>query len=108
MKSLATGLIITAVTFMTGAVRADTQSIKAECYERSKLLNALASEFGERLEQTRRIGANGLLEAFKSQADGTWTIIYSTDDNLSCVLATGDGLEVIDDDTAPPSAEFAI
>ena len=108
MKSLATILLIIAVLLLTGDARADTSSIKAECYERSKLLTALASDFGERLDQTRRIGINGLLEAFKSQAEGTWTIIYSTDDKLSYVIATGDGLEASDDEAVPPAVEFAI
>lgn len=90
--------------FATTAAQA--QSMKAECYERSNLLYSLAAEQGERLDQTRRIGANGLLEAFKSPTEGTWTIVYSNDQGLSCVLAAGDGLETEDDET--PRPEFAI
>jgi hypothetical protein len=77
---------------------AQTQSMKAECYARSNLLYALATEHGEKLDQTRRVGSNGLLEAFKSPTDGTWTIVYSNDDTVSCVLATGDGLQTNEDE----------
>ncbi len=86
----------------SGAVPA--QTMKAECYERAYLLKSLTGEYGERLDQARKIGQAGLLEAFRSPTEGTWTIIYTNDKNLSCVLATGDGLE------ADPSAgpEFAI
>ena len=77
---------------------AQTQSMKAECYARSNLLYALATEHGEKLDQTRRVGSNGLLEAFKSPTDGTWTIVYSNDDKVSCVLATGDGLQTDEDE----------
>lgn len=86
----------------SGAARA--QSMKAECYERAYLLKSLTGEYGERLDQARKIGQAGLIEAFKSPTEGTWTIIYTNDKNLSCVLAAGDGLEA--DLSAGP--EFAI
>jgi hypothetical protein len=70
--------------------------MKAECYERANLLYSLATEFDEKLDQTRRVGTNGLLEAFKSKTNGTWTIVYSNDEGLSCVLAAGGGLETDD------------
>jgi hypothetical protein len=87
---------------LTGA--AGAQSMKAECYERAFLIKSLTGEYGERLDQARKIGQAGLLEAFKSPTEGTWTIIYSNDKGLSCVLATGEGLD------ADPSAgpEFTI
>lgn len=86
----------------SGAVPA--QTMKAECYERAYLLKSLTGEYGKRLDQARKIGQAGLIEAFRSPTEGTWTIIYTNDQNLSCVLATGDGLE------ADPSAgpEFSI
>ncbi len=83
---------------------AGAQSMKAECYERASLLASLTSEYGERLDQTRESGKSGLLEAFKSPTEGTWTIVYSNDKGLSCVLATGEGLEA-DLSTGP---EFTI
>jgi hypothetical protein len=104
MKPFVKALVAAALISMAGgAAQADeqaapTQSMKAECYARSNLLYALATEHGEKLDQTRRVGSNGLLEAFKSPTDGTWTIVYSNDDTVSCVLATGDGLETDEDE----------
>lgn len=92
---------------LAGVSTVHAESMKAECYERSNLLYSLATEFDERLEQTRRVGATGLLEAFKSPNRGTWTIVYSNDEGLSCVLATGDGLET-EDDSVGKHAEFTI
>jgi hypothetical protein len=99
--------VVAAVVSPAVVTLADAQSMKAECYERSNLLYALAAEHGEKLDQTRRVGSNGLLEAFKSPSDGTWTIVYSNDDKVSCVLAAGDGLETDDDDDSDMT-EFAI
>jgi len=90
----------------------DRKTISATCYERSSLLFDLAKEQGERLSQTKRIGESGLLEAFTSPTDGTWTIVYSDSDKRSCIIASGDGLPVVqrDDDDArvPKRLEAAI
>lgn len=90
----------------------DRKTISATCYERSSLLFDLAKEQGERLSQTKRVGENGLLEAFTSPTDGTWTIVYSDSDKRSCVIASGDGLPILqaDDEDArlPPRREAAI
>lgn len=103
MARLGTALAL-AIGLSTLSSAAGAQSMKAECYERASLLDSLTSEYGERLDQTRKIGTAGLLEAFRSPTEGTWTIVYTNDRGLSCVLATGDGLE------AEPSArpEFTI
>jgi hypothetical protein len=73
-------------------------TIAATCFERGTLLFDLAKEQGERLSQTKRIGENGLLEAFSSPTDGTWTIVYSDSDKRSCVIASGGGLPVAERD----------
>ena len=76
------------------------------------MLFDLAKEQGERLSQTKRVGDNGLLEAFTSPTDGTWTIVYSDSDKRSCVIASGDGLPVVqaedEDARLPPRREAAI
>ncbi len=93
---------------MASTAGAEPQSMKAECYDRSNLLYALATDHGEKLEQTRRVGSNGLLEAFKSAKDGTWTIVYSNDDRISCVLAQGGGLETNDTDAKIAANDLTI
>lgn len=82
--------------------------MKAECYERSNLLYALATDHGEKLDQTRRVGNNGLLEAFKSPTEGTWTIVYSNDDKMSCVLAAGSGLQTDEDEEEAAANDLTI
>jgi hypothetical protein len=110
MKSVAKAFGIAASLLMTGTAGVHAQSMDAECYERANLLHALAADQGERLAQTRRVGSTGLLEAFKSPSDGTWTIVYSNDDQMSCVLAAGDGLQPDDDDDddTPDSDDLTI
>lgn len=104
MKSFATMLALVLGLPVVSNGAANAQSMKTECYERSILLTSLTSEYGERLDQTRPVGNSGFLEAFKSPTDGTWTIIYSNEQGMSCVLATGEGLET----DAEPRPELAI
>jgi hypothetical protein len=102
---VAFGLINTAQAAGMGADEATAATsnnskatISATCFERGNLLFDLAKEQGERLSQTKRIGENGLLEAFTSPTDGTWTIVYSDSDKRSCVIASGGGLPVVERD----------
>lgn len=104
MKSFAAVLVLVLGFPIVSNGAANAQSMKAECYERSILLTSLTTEYGERLDQTRPVGNSGVLEAFKSPTDGTWTIVYSNEQGLSCVLATGEGLEA----DATPQPEFTI
>lgn len=90
----------------------ERKSISATCYERGTLLFDLAKEQGEKLSHAKRVGENGLLEAFTSPTEGTWTIVYSDSDKRSCVIASGGGLPVVqaeDEDARLPSRrEFMI
>jgi len=91
---------------------AERKTMPATCYERGTLLFDLAKDMGEKLSQAKRVGDNGLLEAFASPTQGTWTIVYSDSDKRSCVIASGDGLPIVqtDDEDArvPPRREAAI
>jgi hypothetical protein len=107
MKTLVLSVLLAAALAPAAVHAEETKSMKAECYERSNLLYSLATEFNERLDQARRVGKSGLLESFKSD-EGTWTIVYSDDEGLSCVLAMGDGLASEEGETQKQVAELAI
>ncbi len=94
------------------AAAAERKTMSATCYERGTLLFDLAKDLGEKLSQAKRIGENGLLEAFASPTEGTWTIVYSDSDKRSCVIASGAGLPVVQAEDAdarlPARREAAI
>ncbi|MEE8623076.1 MAG: hypothetical protein V3T27_04225 [Alphaproteobacteria bacterium] len=64
------------------------------CADRAEVLDRLAAEYGEHLTEVQEIEDYGLLEVLKSPTEGTWTVILTKSDGVSCVLATGDGLAV--------------
>ncbi len=59
------------------------------CAKRDLVVQRLEERFGETL---RSMGLNqneGLVEVFASEATGTWTILMTMPDGVSCLLAAG-------------------
>ena len=63
------------------------------CVDRTDMLERLAAEYGEQLAEVKMIKDYGLVELLRSPSKGTWTIILTKPTGISCVLATGEGLE---------------
>lgn len=108
MKFLLKTFIVAGAMWITSAVQTDAQTNNAQCYERWNLLYVLANERGERLDQMRQVDGTGFLEAYKSTAGGTWTIVFSNDHAVSCILASGVGLRDSDVSTTRPVVEYSI
>jgi hypothetical protein len=68
------------------------------CVERVDMLNRLASEYGEELIEVKMMEEHGLLEVLKSPTRGTWTLLLTKPGGISCVLATGKGLDTDEKD----------
>ncbi len=63
------------------------------CLNRSVMIGTLISEYGEQLTEVRAIKDEGLLEFHVSSDSGSWTAVLTSSEGISCVLATGQGLE---------------
>ena len=61
----------------------------AVCGERSAVLTALGGRFAEKLESMGLAGNGTVVEVLSSE-DGTWTIIMTAPNGVSCLLAAGD------------------
>jgi hypothetical protein len=68
------------------------------CVERVDMLDRLASEYGEELIEVKMMEEYGLLEVLKSPTRGTWTLLLTKPGGISCVLATGKGLDTDEED----------
>ena len=94
---------------LTLALFAGSSSIVAAqmlCVERVDMLNRLASEYGEELIEVKMMEEYGLLEVLKSPTRGTWTLLLTKPGGISCVLATGKGLDTDEED--PEKAEYEL
>ncbi|MCH8918507.1 MAG: hypothetical protein IIC52_10665 [Proteobacteria bacterium] len=87
------GLLLILLPLMLAALpRAHGAEVKA-CLDRSVMVDTLIAEYGEQLAEVREIKGKGLLEFHVSSDIGSWTAVLTSSEGISCVLATGQGLE---------------
>ncbi len=70
---------------------APAQLIGHMCGERATLVGHLKQQFGEEQEDAKLQSDKELLELFASEK-GTWSILLSSPNGTSCIVAAGKGL----------------
>jgi hypothetical protein len=68
---------------------AETPPQSHPCADRALVVERLETRFGETRQSRGLNGANGLVEIYVSAETGTWTILVTTADGKSCLLASG-------------------
>lgn len=93
MKTLLSLLLLPAVAALLVAtpVRAESRV----CHDRTNLVKALVDDYGEQLAEVHEIKDRGLLEFHVSPTEGTWTALLTDEAGVSCVLATGEGVDPV-------------
>ncbi len=69
---------------------AHSQTQNRACAERTAVVERLAERYGETLQSMGMHANDGLLEVYASEATGTWTILVTTPDGTSCMIAAGE------------------
>jgi hypothetical protein len=90
------------VAVLIGAVLALALPVRAaaQCASRDFVLTQLAERYGES-RQGAGLAANGALVEVFASASGTWTMIVTTADQRTCLVASGQGWEAHADPPAP-------
>jgi len=71
------------------------------CAERARVLERLASAYGES-RQSIGLGANNsVIEVFASAETGSWTITVTSPSGLTCLVASGQAFEAVSEDLKP-------
>lgn len=70
-----------------------------QCGNRADFLKALDEKYNESVKSLAVAGQVNLVEVFTSKA-GTWTILVTTPDGISCMIAAGNSWEDL-----PPKLE---
>lgn len=94
-------------TMVTGWASIGAQMLQAQgsinCAPRDVLVERLAEKYGE-YRQSVGLGANNaMVETFASLKTGTWSIVVTTANGISCFVATGQAFEF--DKSEPPKGE---
>ena len=86
MASLGFGILILAAT---------QAFAQPQCADRAQIVERLASHYGES-RQSIGLGANNqVVEVFASIETGTWTILVTHPNGLSCLVASGQAYEAL-------------
>ena len=90
LKIYMTGLFVLLALFSCLAYPARSQTVS--CGERSKFLEHLGSKYQESIRAMGIEVTGGVLEVLVSE-EGSWTIIRTSPNGQSCVIATGENWE---------------
>jgi hypothetical protein len=80
-------------TLVTLALLALTPTAEAQsraCAERATVVERLEARFGEVRQAMGLNRANSVVEVYASAETGTWTILVTTPNGVSCLIASGD------------------
>ncbi len=66
------------------------QAAGRPCAERAQVIERLAERYGETLQSMGMHSSQGVLEVYASEATGTWTILVTSPDGTSCLIAAGE------------------
>ncbi len=90
--------------FTTGASAQSAQSAQSVCGDRSTFLESLDASYGEQ-PIGMGLASNGTMLEIATSGQGSWTILVTRPDGVSCVVATGEAWERLPLQTAiGPSA----
>lgn len=73
----------------------------AQCGDSVTVRNHLTEQYGESRRGTG-LAQNTLVEIYSNESTGSWTIVVTTPDNRSCLVAAGQNWETITEQ-APPN-----
>ncbi len=73
------------------ALVASTAMAQQQCNERDNVLDLLAKKYKETPVAAGVSNAGGLVEVLTDTKSGTWTIIVTTPQGMSCLVAAGEG-----------------
>ena len=78
----------TAFTLLAATPAANAEETRA-CAERTRVVQKLQEKFGETLRSLGLHSDDGVVEVYSSEETGTWTILMTRPDGMSCLLAAG-------------------
>jgi hypothetical protein len=78
----------TALGLLAATPAANAEEARA-CAERSGVVQKLEERFGETLRSLGLHREEGVVEVYSSEETGTWTILVTHPDGMSCLLAAG-------------------
>ena len=86
------------------ALFAQSAAAQPQCNDRKEVLNLLAQKYKESPVASGVTNNGGLVEVLTDAKGGTWTIIVTTPQGVSCLVAAGEGWRKMEQIAADPEA----
>lgn len=78
----------------------------AQCAERARIVERLATGFGETRRSLGLAANNAVMEVFASEETGSWTITVTLANGMTCLVASGQNFEAVSE-TLPAKGKGA-
>ncbi len=94
-------------TFLLGAALAVFSSAamaQSQCNKRDNVISLLANKYKEAPVAVGVTNTGGLVEVLSTGDGNTWTIIVTTPQGMSCLVAAGEGWRAVEQDLVEPEA----
>lgn len=86
------------------ALVASAASAEPQCNDRNQVLQLLAKKYKESPIAAGVTNTGGLVEVLSDGKGGTWTIIVTTPQGVSCLVAAGEGWRTMEQVAVEPEA----
>lgn len=96
-QMLALGLGLGAILLSAGQLAAQNHN----CAERGRVLERLSGTYGETRQSIGLAANNQVIEVFASDESGSWTIIVTLPNGMTCLIAAGQNFEAVDEELTP-------
>ena len=80
---------LSAVSFIAAAFIPVAATAQQQCADRNVVTERLTANYGESFAGGGLRNSESIFEVWMSEESGTWTIIMTTPNGLSCVMAAG-------------------
>lgn len=71
------------------------QMMQLPCNARDSVIAALATKYAEGIKAQALDGRGLMFEVFANEETGTWTTTLTSAAGLTCIVATGEGIEFV-------------
>ncbi len=75
----------------------------AQCGKSDKVIAFLGKKYKEQIKGMGLVGTKGYMQLFVAET-GTWTVLLTTPEGVSCIVAAGDSFETISVVALDPNA----
>ncbi len=73
-----------------------TQAQQASCAERARVIERLETKYGESRQSVGLSANNGVVETYANAESGTWTIVITLPNGMTCLMAAGSAYEPVE------------